>query len=259
MPSVDHDGVSIHYEIHGEGPAVLFIHGAGGNSAVWWQQVPVFVACGHRVIVYDVRGFGRSVCDPSVFAPEHFVGDIDVVLDAESIDDVSVVAQALGGWTGVSFALARPERVKALVLAGSPGGLWTDRVQAAFDTFNAKVQAGDVSPLPSVNFLGDRFRAADPARTHLYDAIAGLNPPFEFGRTASVVQQRFSFDALDATGIPLLLIGGTDDPLWPPDAIRSVAERFDHASCQIFTGAGHSVYFEEPDGFNQAVLAFLRG
>lgn len=258
MPTVDSRDVAIHYEAYGDGSPVLFIHGAGGNSAIWWQQVPAFVAAGHRVLVYDVRGFGRSICSAEQFSPEHFPGDVAAVLDAEGIERSAIVAQALGGWTGLATALAMPERVSALVLGGTPGGLRTDEVEAAFASFDARVQAGRVSTLPSDNFLGPDFRIANPNHTHLYNAIGALNPPFDFARTAGVVQQRFSIDDYRSTGIPLLVVGGEDDPLWPPAALRSVAAAVPGAELEIVDGVGHSPYYEVPDHFNERTIEFLR-
>jgi len=60
MPFVDSGGRRIYYERQGEGPAVLFLHGAGSNAATWWQQLPAFGAR-HTCITMDIRCFGRSV------------------------------------------------------------------------------------------------------------------------------------------------------------------------------------------------------
>ena len=42
MPKAQVNGIAVYYEVHGDGPAVVFAHGAGGNHLSWWQQVPVF-------------------------------------------------------------------------------------------------------------------------------------------------------------------------------------------------------------------------
>ena len=59
MPCVDHAGATLHYEVHGAGPALLLAHGAGGNGLSWWQQVPCFAAH-HTVVTYEHRGFGPA-------------------------------------------------------------------------------------------------------------------------------------------------------------------------------------------------------
>ena len=68
MPRVEVPGATLYYEAEGEGPAVVFAHGAGGNRMSWWQQAPEF-ARDHRVIRFDHRSFGRSRCEPGAFDP----------------------------------------------------------------------------------------------------------------------------------------------------------------------------------------------
>ena len=58
MARFERKDASLYYEIHGDGPWMVFAHGAGGNSLSWWQQVPVF-APRYRCLVYDQRGWGR--------------------------------------------------------------------------------------------------------------------------------------------------------------------------------------------------------
>jgi len=111
----------IFHEFHGEGPAIVFAHGVGGNHASWYQQVPLFSGA-YRVITFDHRGFGRSADD------EHkgragFVDDLKELLDALEIDKACLVGQSMGGGTVVGFAARYPERVSALVVSDSLFGI----------------------------------------------------------------------------------------------------------------------------------------
>lgn len=56
---IEANGISINYEINGEGEDLVLIHGAGDNLNMWYHQVPIF-SKSHRVITYDVRGHGRT-------------------------------------------------------------------------------------------------------------------------------------------------------------------------------------------------------
>ncbi|HEY6597933.1 MAG TPA: alpha/beta hydrolase, partial [Pseudomonadales bacterium] len=100
MPTIKTAGAEIYYEVTGNGPALLFAHGAGGNAASWWQQVPAFSG-DHRVITFDHRGFGRSRCAAEQFSAAAFDADALAILDAEKIDRAAVICQSMGGWTGV--------------------------------------------------------------------------------------------------------------------------------------------------------------
>ena len=59
MSTIERKGVEIYYERQGEGPAIVFAHGAGGNGAIWWQQTPYF-AERYTCITFDHRCFGLS-------------------------------------------------------------------------------------------------------------------------------------------------------------------------------------------------------
>lgn len=84
MPYAQNGEISIYYDTYGEsaGPALVFAHGAGGNAASWWQQVPVFSA-DHHVVAFDHRGFGRSLCPPDQQSAAHYEADVVSVMYVE--------------------------------------------------------------------------------------------------------------------------------------------------------------------------------
>ena len=118
MPFVDTNGISLYYEVHGRGPAVVFAHPGGGNHLSWWQQVPIFAQT-YTCITFDHRGHGytRDVRDDPGAAA--YGQDLVGLLDHLAIETTAIVGQSMGGWTAVSVAQAYPERVRALVLANS--------------------------------------------------------------------------------------------------------------------------------------------
>ena len=85
MPFASKD-VEIYFVDEGAGPqAVLFCHGAGGNSTSWWQQIPEF-ALRYRCLAHDHRSFGRSRCPLDRFDVNAFADDACAVLDAAGVD-----------------------------------------------------------------------------------------------------------------------------------------------------------------------------
>ncbi|MGH7288071.1 MAG: alpha/beta fold hydrolase, partial [Myxococcota bacterium] len=72
---LEHDGERIYWESAGDGPALVLTHGAGGNHAAWFQQIPVFAKT-RRVIAWDQRGFGRSTARGGANSPERAVRDL---------------------------------------------------------------------------------------------------------------------------------------------------------------------------------------
>src|SRR5947208_4909651 len=121
MPKAQINGIDLYYEVHGQGPAVIFAHGAGGNHLSWWQQVPV-LARQYRCISFDHRGLGQSLDAPHGPGSQAFVQDLKGLLDHLEIERAALVAQSMGGRTCLGFTLAYTERVSALVMADTTGG-----------------------------------------------------------------------------------------------------------------------------------------
>jgi pimeloyl-ACP methyl ester carboxylesterase len=109
------------YEVHGQGPAVVFAHGSGGThmssvAAGSGAVAPVPMhhdrSSGVRLLQGRANGPGRRA----------FVQDLEGLLDRLTIDRVSLVGQSMGGSTVLGFAARHPERVSALILSDTTGG-----------------------------------------------------------------------------------------------------------------------------------------
>ena len=173
MPVAEINGIELVYEEQGEGPGLVFLHGAAGNHISWWQQLPAF-RDRFRCISIDHRGFGRST-DPAGESAARFVDDLEALLDALGIERTALVSQSMGGRTALGFAVRHPQRVSALVLGDTSAAVdWPE--------FNARLQEQRAAiglaqgPLV-VAALGEKFQQRDRERTFLYRQISGLNPP----------------------------------------------------------------------------------
>jgi pimeloyl-ACP methyl ester carboxylesterase len=121
MPVVENEGVQIHYEARGEGPAVLLHTGAGGDSRIWEQAGYVDALPGFRKVLMDQRGRGRSGRPAAVEAHrmEHCVSDIAAVLDQAGLDAAAFWGYSNGIFAGLAFGAAHPKRLKALIGIGT--------------------------------------------------------------------------------------------------------------------------------------------
>ncbi len=260
MPYADNQGVRIHYEMHGSGPPLVFLHDAGGNTLVWWQQIAHF-APNYTVLAMDHRGFGRSHCSPEHVHARHFVGDLEAVLDDAGMEQVSLICQSMGGWTGMHFTLAHPERVRCLVLSGTPGGIHTPRIMQNLtqrqDTVRA-MREGKLTPQrweTGLSALAPDFHLREPARTFLYWQLRSLNPRATL--TVGLLDMGIDHDRLTGYVTPTILIAGDQDQIFDFDALREVAGMIPGATFHALPGVGHSSYFEVPEAFNHIVEAFL--
>ena len=247
MPKVQVNGIELYYEMHGNGPAVVFAHGAGGNHLSWWQQVPVF-ASRYRCITFDHRGFGQSPDVPNGPASQAFVEDLKDLLDHLQIERASLVAQSMGGRTCLGFALAYPERVPALVMADTTGGFSDARMAQ----LRAEGEAVLAEPNPPPRTYARHFPQEHPAQAFLYEQLRALNPP---RREVSVPGP--TAEQIHALRTPTLLIVGEHDVIAPPAVMKMFQSYIPHARLAEVASAGHSVYFEKPVEFNRIVLDFL--
>src|ERR1017187_6453415 len=105
----------------------LYYERLGGNHLSWWQQVPYFMRS-FECITVDQRGFGLSPDPDGVFNGAH-ASDLSALLDHLEIDRAVLIGQSMGGWTIVGYALEHPERVAAMVMADTPGGIFTPEMK----------------------------------------------------------------------------------------------------------------------------------
>jgi 3-oxoadipate enol-lactonase len=258
MPFLETTGARLYYELHGkkpqDAPAIVFAHGAGGNHLSWWQQVPHFrerYAC----LTFAHRGFGRSV-DRDGRGGAAFADDLVALLDAAGIQRAHIIAQSMGGWTCLRFALQHPQRVQSLVLSGTFAGIAAPDVEgvwAASGTLISQLPK-EVHPAAGARMLRD-----DPERHFLYTEIAATGPSYTRAELMNFIRQAgtVSLDELQSLSIPVTFIAGTDDVVFPIEYLEAASKRVPNARFVRINACGHSPYFERPEQFNAAVDAHL--
>lgn len=258
MPTAPVNGIEIYYEVHGRGPAVVFAHGAAGNHLSWWQQIPAF-AKSYRCIIFDHRGFGFSRDTDGGPGPKAFVDDLEGLLQHLDIAEVRLVGQSMGGLCCLGYALRHPERVKALVMADTIVGMRRQVWLAADEEKRQQAQAiwrqrREKGPKRA---LGRRFIRQQPELAFLYREMAALNParPEDFVR--QYADTGATAERLAELAVPVLFIVGEEDDLIPPSLVAVAQELLPNSRLVVVPGAGHSVYFEQPQTFNEIVQGFF--
>lgn len=251
----------IYYELAGKGPALVFAHGLGGNHLSWWQQVAHFAAR-HTCVVFAHRGFPPSGSAPGSRAPDEYVEDLAALVDELELEELSLVAQSMGGWTCLEYALRRPERVRALVMASTSGTIdyqklylpelqqWIKESPQAL----ARMQAQGIHPASGARMAGEQ-----PALAQLYWQISQLAPAdFREAVRERIRQLRVREPKLLAElAMPVLFLTGDEDWVFPGAAGPALAALAPKGRAVRLPAAGHSVYFERAAQFNQIVEEFL--
>src|ERR1700737_3615531 len=99
MPKIDRDGGNIYYEVQGGGPALLLTPGYSSTSAMWQGQIEA-LSKHHKLVLWDMRGHGRSDYpdDPKAYSESLTVGDMAALLDEVGVENAIVGGLSLGGY-----------------------------------------------------------------------------------------------------------------------------------------------------------------
>jgi pimeloyl-ACP methyl ester carboxylesterase len=256
MPYASVNGMELYYEVHGEGPPLIFAHGVGGNHASWYQQIPFFSRY-YQTITIDQRGFGLTE-DANGLGRGSFVQDLRALMDCLGIEKACLVAQSMGGQTCMGFTVQYPQRVSALVMADTLVGVTLPPEIRARQQANGEATR-DLSQLERV--VARTFPQRNPAMAELYLQVASFNKSNanRFNMAGSMQAEPITIEQVVAAGkqVPMLFLVGQEDVLQLPDVVKAASEMVPGAEYAVVPDAGHSVYWEQPEVFNNRVHDFL--
>ncbi|MFQ3566153.1 MAG: alpha/beta hydrolase [Aggregatilineales bacterium] len=264
--------VRIYYEDVGDrdAPPLVLIHGLFGSTMTWRYNVDALLEAGYRVIMFDRPGFGLSDKTAAFnYAISNQADLTAALLDALDIESAVIVGHSAGGNVAASFALRHPDRVDRLVL-----------VDAAVAFGGPPAFVGSLVTLPPVWRWGRVVLQAYFTRENVEATLRGFqaDPSFlteadydAYWRTFQTpgwdvallaITRDLGADALDDAALSritaqTLLIWGAEDTLTPPAQAERLAALLPNARLVVIPNAGHQPFEEDPQGFNQALIAFL--
>jgi pimeloyl-ACP methyl ester carboxylesterase len=214
------DGVEIAFDVEGDGPPLVLLHGFSDARAFWREHgySAAFVGDGRRVILIDARGHGESgkPHETDAYSVDHHAADVIAVLDALAIETADVLGYSMGGRTALGLACLFPERLGAVVAGGA------HPYAQSMQFFRTAIEAGLASWVSIVENLAGRLSANMRERLMKNDEAA---------LAAAVARDRPDISAmLRRSPTPVLLIAGQADPIYP------LVERFARESNRRFAG-----------------------
>lgn len=260
-------GRTIAAEAVGDGPPVVLVH-AGIADARMWDDIVPLLSDRHRVIRYDLPGFGGSTLGQTIST----TADLEAVLDAVGEERAALVGVSLGGRVALEFALERPARATALLLVapGLRGHAWSSSVTRASDEEDEAFERGDYVAAADVmvrTWVAGPRRSpddVDPAVRELVramcirnyevlaEAVAAGGPPSESDAPDPPAAER-----LPELTLPTLVLVGDADV---PDMLQ-IADRLEagipRARRIVWEGVAHLPPLERPREFAELVREFL--
>ncbi len=238
----------------GDAPPVVLLHANTGTSEAWEKQVPALVAAGFRAIAFDRRGWGRSLAVPETGPqPGSIAEDLDALADHLGLVRFHLVGVAGGGFAALDYACWKPVRVASLVVAASYGQFTDPEILDVFQRLTPPAFKGLPAELREV---GATYRGFDPDGTARWIAIE--HRAQQKGAVAQKLRTPNTFAKLAAIACPALVMAGGADLYAPPALMKLWAERLPRHEWAVLPEAGHAINWEQPEAFNDRLIAFLR-
>ena len=281
MGTINANGIELYYEVHGQGPRLLFISGSGGDLRVRPNVFDGPLPAAFEVLAYDQRGLGQSV-DPALDRSGSGGSDksanastdndtlgnyrmIDYADDAAGLLDalgwegpLLVMGVSFGGMVAQEFALRHPDRVQALVLActsaGGAGG-------ASYPLHELETLPEDERAARHLELSDTRrdaaWRTANPDKWQTYLTMAQNTRRADRDEDGARRQLQAraghdTFDRLPTLQCPVFLAGGCYDGIAPMANMEALAARLPAAKLEFFEG-GHLFFVQDKKAYPRIV------
>jgi len=231
--SINTRGFKMYYETYGKGEPLLIIHGNGGSTQDFTNQVPFFKEH-YQLILADSRSQGHSMDPGDSLTYEMMADDLNALLDSLHLDSCYVIGWSDGGINGLLLAMRHPDKVKKLAVTGA--NLWPD--STAVQPFVYKW---------ALWFSDTLSRAPSTPENKTIRKLAGL----------LAFQPNITTAQLHNIKCPTLVMGGDHDVILPQHTLL-IAQSIPKSYCYIFPNSGHSTLIRYKDEFNNKVLEFFQ-
>jgi 3-oxoadipate enol-lactonase len=245
---LESDGARLRWRLEGSGPAVVLLHGWAMDLA-YWDPLADLLAPQFTVLRFDRRGFGLSQGIPDIHSN---VADMLALLDEAAIDRATLVGMSQGARLAIHFAIAHPERTRALVLDGAPAleaepDLPLDQYRTLLqsdgrDALQAQIHRHPLMQLQTSEQSAHRLLSSVLSR---YSGLDLLHPVM-----------RRDKPEMGAITAPVLILNGSNDSTERRDAGRALRAAIPGAQRRELGNAGHLAMLDDPPSYARVVRDF---
>jgi pimeloyl-ACP methyl ester carboxylesterase len=259
-------GISTHYYDVGQGEPVVLLHGSGPGVSAWanWQHTIPALAKTNRVLAFDLVGYGATERPAGIrYSLRGWTDHVWAFLDALGLAQVSVVGNSLGGRLALQMAEDDSQRLRRMVLMGSPGvGMTVTEGLKALRGYEPSPEnmralltgyfAVDTSIITD-DLVRIRYEASAAPGAHEAYRLMYFDPRHD-GSNLGITQEQ-----VRAVRVPTLLVHGREDKVVPPEVSWTMVNLLPDADLHVFAHCGHWTQIERAAEFNALVAGFLTG
>lgn len=245
-------------------PPVVFLHGFGSSSFTWRHSLPVF-ADQHKVVAFDLLGFGKSDKPHIEYSPEIWVNLVNEYVRANDFSKVILIGNDLGGLVAAQFVLKFPDKVEKLVLVDSLGLSWRgSRMQRLFFTpvlgkaaFPLLFRRGYVQRTLENSIYADPKKVTDVIVEEYRRPFRSPGAGYVYRNVGKKMHQWQLGDRWKEIRAATLIVWGERDTLTPIEEAAELNSLIPNSNVVTVPGAGHYPQEESPAQFNKAIAEFL--
>ena len=255
MPYSTTNSLKIYYEVSGEGFPFVMVHANPFDHNLWMYQIAHFSTY-FKVIAIDIRGYGRSDKPSTPFTLKDMADDVLGVCRDESVTEAILGGVSVGSGMALLLGLDYPELFKALILVGGssgPGGAIDKRIQGYTKVGIEKYHIQHLKELVAPDFPQTKLGK------YLLNTYVERDPWLSGESIAQIFRARAGTDMttrLESMKVPTLVINGEYDNSLK--AGQRTASLIPGAMHRILPKTGHACCIEDPAGFDEFVIEFLR-
>jgi pimeloyl-ACP methyl ester carboxylesterase len=252
-------GLEIAYERVGDGPPLVFVHGAAADRRVWRPQLAA-LADEFTVVAWDQPGAGRSSDVPADFSLADYASSLAALIEALDLGPAHVAGLSWGGTVVLELYRHHPRLVPTLILIDTYAG-WKGSLPAAEIRFRL-AGARQMLAAPAEEFdptLPGLFAGGPPAEfVPLLEEVAADVRPASVRTELFVMAEADQRDLLPQIAVPTLLVWGELDVRSPLGVARQFERAIPDTKLVVIPGCGHVSNLERPEQVNVAVREFCR-
>ena len=264
MPEITIKDIEIHWESYGEKEPLLLISGVSGGTWNWEENIEAW-SPHFRVIAFDNIGAGRSSKPNRPYTIEEMADHAAEVLDAAGAKQAGVVGLSMGGMIAQELALRHSNRVRRLVLGCTHCG-GSNRIPPHPNVIQRFADNKDLSPEEIINknlellvtfqFLKSGSNALNRYKER--QLKAPFQPDYALKRQLGAIAGFDACERIDNIKVPTLILTAELDMLVPPENGRLLSNHIPNAVEKSFANAGHLIYLECAQDFNETIMNFFR-
>jgi pimeloyl-ACP methyl ester carboxylesterase len=259
LTSIRVNNIKLFYRVNGEGPAVLLIHGLGGDIRGWEFQEDE-LAKHFTLLMPELRGHGRSGGpDAPVVTAKMFAEDLAVFLKTLGYDDVHVVGHSMGGVIAQQFTLDFPELVRKLVLIDTAPKITEETIDEVYSWREAQVEGGQ----EAYHLAATKSTYSEEFIENNRDLIDYLLNREDLVNEEGVLAAGLGLASFDVTEklsdirVETLIIHGESDRIIDYSLGKILHEEIPNSELVSFPKCGHSPTVEKREILGQILIDFL--